>query len=304
MFTSASDGNDNVNIPAVQEVTVEVEGKHLTLEVQQANEQKEASWNFKGDVPNEAQDPQYVARVSKELQNTYKRALQKQQELKIMEADIKNQPTGNKNLEQEIANLKAMIEGIKIGSGKNDTGVIQKQDSQAESFNYEQELLQAAGVATWDEFDDLSQAQVAKAQAKAQNKQLNHLNQMLENQQKSQQEMSILADISNKGYSTAEFKAWMATLNLGNTTATKPLVDLFLNIKNQNKNQDKPDEIDRANQISQIRNVIPSQNHDGSIPDFRFEQPEQKARKEHVANLKELIEKNSNISVMQKLSKR
>lgn len=267
-----------------QEMTVNVDGQEVRVEVEPSNENNQAKWNLPDGAP-EGAGVEFYTKVSKELQNQYKKNLETAQKLKQQQADLEKQKTDNANpeLQAKIDNLESLIKGISLGKNLNDTHANETRNSGNDVFDPDAELLRAAGVKDWDEFDDLTPAQIARAQAKVQKMQYDQLAKKGKETEKQYQERLLLTNVQAKGFTADEFKSWATAYNV---PISEKSVELFLQIKNKTTTKETVDEMDIANQKATIRRDIKTDDISGAVPTYTFENPEEVARRNEVARIK------------------
>jgi len=287
-----------------QVLEIEVDGQKVRAAVEPSGDNNEAKFTLPDGVPEGAGD-EYIAKVSKALQNTYKKNQETASLLKQQKADLEKQQgdSGNsKELQAKLDRLEAKLEGVFIGQGRNDNRGNENRNSNSDVFDPDAELLKAAGVDSWDDFDDLSPAKIARAQAKVQKMQYDAMNKKTQETQKQYEERVLLSNVSAKGYTPDEFKSWATAYGV---PISEKSIELFLQLKTTTKTTEKQDEIDRANSINRIKQTIPSTGiEDGAIPQYTFQSPEDKQYKDHVKGIKDAIDKNSGGNVLARLGHR
>jgi hypothetical protein len=302
MTAGDSDAGGGGNVEK-QEMIVNVDGQDVRVKVEPSNENNQAKWTLPDGEPDGA-GAEFYTKVSKELQNQYKKNLETAQKLKQQQADLEKQNSNNStpDLQAKIDNLESLIKGISLGKNLNDTHASETRNSGNDVFDPDAELLRAAGVKDWDEIDDLTPAQIARAQAKVQKLQYDQLAKKGKETEKQYQERLLLTNVQANGFTPDEFKSWATAYNV---PITEKSIELFLQIKNTNNNRKKQDEIDKNNEINRIRRSITAEDHGSdSIPDFQFESTEKRAYKSHAQSIRNMIDRNSKRNTVERLRKK
>ena len=280
--------NPNAGVNGTQIVDVEVEGHKMKVEVDPTDDKGQAPYRIVDGLPDTVGDEFHV-KVSRELQNQYKKNLETAQKLKQQQANLENAKNDNPDLRAEIEHLKGMIEGLTQGMNANDNRVNENRNQPSNTDKPEDLLLRAAGVETWEEFEELSPAETAKAQVKFQQLQFQELKKMNDATKQQYEEKMLLTSVKAFGYTPDEMKSWAAA---NGVPVTENTVGLFLQLKKANNNN-APDDIELYNQRTRIKETIVSPDLSDSIPNYQFTPSEEKQRKQKVNSLKEALKKTS-----------
>lgn len=278
-------GNNGTPEPLVTDINVD--GNNLKVEVEPAGKDNKAKFRVLEGMPENA-SREFEAKISNELQLLFKKNQETARQLKQEKAELenaKNSTADTANLQSKIDRLEGLIEGLKTGLLNDNRGSENRNPA-----NDVDPLLAAAGVDNWEDFDNLTPSEIARAQNKVQRDMLQELSKSNTETQKQYEERMLLTGLEAKGYTSAEFKSWAVK---NGVPVTENTIGLFMQLKEANKPNKTPDELELYDQRSKIRQSIVSPDLSGNIPSFEYVPAEEKQRKEKVNRIKKELHKST-----------